>query len=95
MSPAGFLALVALVMAAIVGVDVVLGARAEYLNAAAIVEALARWLTGAAAADGPPLFYGAARLAPGPRLALGVALWTAEALVIASLLALPFSLWRR
>ncbi len=91
MNSASFCLLVAAVMATIAAVDLHLGARAEYLNAHAILLALA----GGGGEPELPLFLGSERFAPGPRLLLGIALWTAEALVIAVVLALPLHLFGR
>jgi hypothetical protein len=84
-----FLLLVPVVMIAIVAVDAVLGARAEYLNATAIAQGWWRLLRGGAVSSEHAMFLGADRLTPSLRLLAGSALWTLEASIVASVLALP------
>lgn len=82
-------ALIPLVMVTIVGVDAILGGRAEYLNATAITEGWWRLLTTGAASSAHAMFMGAEALAPTARLIAGTALWTLEAAFVAAVLAIP------
>lgn len=81
-----------LVLSGIVVVDVILGARAEYMNGAAVLEAWLRLLTEGTVRSRHAMFFGAATLPPGLRLGVGTMLWALEAALIASALAWPA--WR-
>ncbi|MCB9591108.1 MAG: hypothetical protein H6719_00125 [Sandaracinaceae bacterium] len=84
-----FGALIPIAMAVIVGVDVILGARAEYLNATAIVEGWASLLRTGVVRSTHVMFWGDAAFGGAARLGLGTGLWALEAAAASALIALP------
>ena len=83
--------LVPLAMIVIVFVDAALGARAEYLNATAILEGWVELFRAGAVRSRHSMFLGAEHLAGPARLAVGSGIWILEATAASALLALP--LW--
>jgi hypothetical protein len=77
------------IMVAIVAVDAGLGARAEYLNATAIVEGWWRLVTTGTPGSNHTMFLGADRLSPSARLLAGTSLWVLEAAIVSAVVALP------